>query len=166
MEKHDGGEKRKAPGDHYQDIEQPPLAIAPDGGIAPDMVGPPTPVPAATPQNFVCLRGPCRHYWELTTWMGSGNPAETWAELGVREPRQISRSCLAHPGTETELTEDCAFECNRWDPLSPREVRKREKRRARHYRRHPDHRPVEDLPTIAGIDDEELEDDGTSGTEG
>lgn len=168
MQKNDGGERRKSPKDQYQDIEPAPLPpVAPDGGLVATGVGPPTPVPAATPRNMICLRGPCRHYWELVTWMGAGNPAGTWEELGVREPRQINRSCIAHPGTETELTEDCAFDCSRWDPLSPREVRKREKRRERHYRRHPDHRPVEELPSIAGIDDiddEEIE-DGTSGTE-
>ncbi|MBT8452999.1 MAG: hypothetical protein KJO40_13605 [Deltaproteobacteria bacterium] len=154
MQKRDGGEKRKASADHYADFEPAPLPVAPDGGIAATGIAPLSPVPAATPRNMVCLRGPCRHYWELTTYLGSGNPADTWAELGVREPRQLNRSCLAHPGTETELTEDCAFDCNRWDPLSPREMRKRERRRKRYYRRHPDDQPLEELPTIAGFDDE------------
>ena len=142
-------EKVRTPIDQYQDIGLGPLPpIAPDGGFMPGGVGLPVPVPAATPANFVCLRGPCRHYWELETWMASGNPAETFGPDGLRDPvtgrplrapRQINRTCLVHPGTETELTEDCVSNCSRWDPLSPRELRKRLKARERYYRDHPEH---------------------------
>lgn len=146
MEKHENGGKHRAPAtDTYADWEPSPLVAAPDGGIAPDAVGELSSVPEASPANFICLRGPCRHYWQIETYLGAGNPADTWKELGIREPRQISRSCLVHPGTETEVTEDCVYDCNRWDPLSPREVRKREKRRLAHYQRFPGHRPAEDV---------------------
>jgi hypothetical protein len=159
LEKREAPGKVKSPLEQYDNVESAPLPpIAPDGGFAPGAgVGMPSSAPPADPEHFVCLRGPCRHYWELVTYMGAGNPEDTWAELGIREPRQINRSCLAHSGTETELTENCVFACNLWDPLSPREARKREKRRERHFRRYPEHRSIEDEATIAGIDDEEIE---------
>ena len=134
-------DKVKTPLKQYEDIEPAPLPpIAPDGGFAAGPIGLPPSVPAATPETFICLRGPCRHYWQIETFMASGNPSETWGEGGLvdpltneplRAPRQISRSCLAHPGTETELTDDCVYECNRWDPLTPREVKKRNARRSK-----------------------------------
>jgi hypothetical protein len=157
VEKQDGGDKYKTPQTQYKDVELGPLPVAPDGGIAAGAaIGMPPPVPEATPQQFVCLRGPCRHYWELVTDMGSGNPASTWDpinglkdELGqpLQIPRQINRSCLAQLGMETELTDDCVFDCNRWDPLSRSEIRKLERRRRRHFRRFPGHKP-EELPTF------------------
>jgi hypothetical protein len=131
-------DKTKSPIDQYKDVELGGLPpIAPDGGFAPGPVGIPPSVDAATPDNFICLRGPCRHYWQMETFMASGNPKETWGPDGLKDergaplrvPRQLNRSCLAHPGTETELTEDCVYECNRWDPMTPREVRKLDKRR-------------------------------------
>ena len=147
MEKSDDEGKRKAPIDQYKDVELGGLPpIAPDGGFVPGPIGVPPAVPAATPENFVCLRGPCRHYWEIETFMASGNPIETWGPDGLKDPdgnplripRQINRSCLAHPGTETELTEDTVYNCNRWDPLSARELRKLEKRRRVYLKLYPD----------------------------
>lgn len=142
--------KRRSPGDVYAGFEPGPLAIAPDGGIAPGPIGTSAPVPAATPETFICLRGPCRHYWVMETFFESGNPKETWdSEVGlkdadgkpVRQPHQITRSCLAHPGTIEELTEDAVFECNKFDPLSPRELKKRQKRIDGYFKRYPQHRP-------------------------
>lgn len=150
MEKHENDDKHKAPLDQYEGVELPAIAVAPDGGIV--GVGSPISVPAATPENFVCLRGPCRHYWQVETFIAAGNPSGTFGPKGLidpetkkplRIPRQINRSCLAHPGTETELTEDCAFACNKWDPLTPREVRTKEKAAEKYYRIHPNHRPKE-----------------------
>jgi hypothetical protein len=172
MEKHAGGdgEKAKAPADKYSEISDeafPAPPIAPDGGIAPGWGGIdlPSGAPPATPQNMICLRGPCRHYWELVTTSPAGNPSDTWAELGQREPRQINRTCIVNPGYETELTEDCAYDCNLWDPLREAEVTLREQRREAYFTKHPDHRPLEEQ-----LDDSELLDqedkDGTTGTEG
>lgn len=145
--------KHRVPLEQYADVELGPLPpIAPDGGFAPGPIGLPPPVPAATPEQFICLRGPCRHYWQISTYIASGNPKETWGEGGLvdletgeplREPRQISRSCRAQPGIEIELTEDCVYECNLWDPQTPRELVKIRKRREKYYRSHPDHRPKE-----------------------
>jgi hypothetical protein len=126
--------------------------IAPDGGFTPGPIGMSPSVPAATPEHFMCLRGPCRHYWQLETFFASGNPMQTWDAVDglkdsdgkpVRMPRQISRSCLAQPGMETELTDDVVYECSRWDPLSPREVRRLERRREKYYKIRPNHRSKE-----------------------
>ena len=144
----DEPDKSKAPLDQYQNVELSPIVVAPDGGaVIP--VGQPAAVPAATPENFICLRGPCRHYWHLETFMASGNPKGTWGPGGlkdadgkpIRVPRQINRTCLAHPGTETELTEDCVYECNKWSPLTPGELGDREKRAEKYYKINPSHRP-------------------------
>jgi hypothetical protein len=150
----DEDDKHKSPIDQYKDVELGGLpAIAPDGGFMPGPLGVPPSVPAATPADFVCLRGPCRHYWQLETFMASGNPSDTWGEGGLvdvetgkplRIPRQINRSCLAHPGTETELTEDCVYSCNKWDPLTPRELKARGKRQTKYFKLHPEQRPKED----------------------
>lgn len=155
--------KVKAPIDQYADFEPAALVVGPDGAPVLGALGNPPPIPAATPANFVCLRGPCRHYWEFTSYMSSGNPAGTWGDDGlkddagnhIREPRQINRVCLAHPGTETELTEDCVFDCNRWDPLTPRELKRRDKRRSKHLKLHPDHAPP---APVEHLTDEEIED--------
>lgn len=147
----DQDDKVKAPIDQYKDIEPGPMQIAPDGGIMLTM-GQPAAVPPATPDNFVCLRGPCRHYWRMETFMASGNPKGTWGPGGlkdehgkpVRVPRQINHTCLAHPGTETELTEDCVFVCNKWDPLLPSDLADRIKRQDKYFKLHPNHLPTKE----------------------
>ncbi len=144
------GDKTKSPIEQFSAIEPSPLPpIAPDGGFA-GPIGAPPPIPPATPDTFMCLRGPCRFYWELITHMESGNPAETWGEEGLRDehgepiaqPRAISRTCVANTGHETDLTDDNVYECNRWDPLTAREVKRLDKRRSKYLRLHPDHHPL------------------------
>lgn len=133
--------------DSYADVELPILPIGSNGLPALGLIGPPTPIPPASPDTFVCLRGPCRYYWERQTFMASGNPAETWGPDGlkdedgnpIRAPRQIDRTCTAHPGTETELTEDTVYACTRWDPLTQREIRARDKRIRKYLRLYPQH---------------------------
>lgn len=142
-------DKTKSPIDQYKDFEPAGLPpIAPDGGFMPGPIGIPPSVDAATPANFICLRGPCAHYWQMETFMASGNPKETWGPNGLKDadgkplrvPRQLNRSCLAHPGTETELTEDCVYECSRWTPMTQRELRDVSKRRSRYFKLHPEHK--------------------------
>lgn len=146
------GDKHKVPLDSLADVELGGMpTIGPDGAPAIGTLGMAPAVPAATPDLFICLRGPCRHYWQLETFFASGNPLMTWdvehglkdPETGepVRMPRQISRSCLAHPGTETEITDDLVFDCSRWDPLTPRENKMLAKRRSKYLKLHPDHDP-------------------------
>lgn len=128
------------------DFTPPPIPAAPDGGIpasiAAGALGQPTTVPARTPDNFVCLRGPCRHYWHLVTMAQEGNPAETWEHLGIPAPRQHHHTCLVNPGFETGFGDDNAYECNKWDPLDDAELVQIKVRRGAYYQRHPEHRPV------------------------
>lgn len=84
-------------------------------------VGQPSSIPPRNPKHFVCLRGPCRHFWHFKTSAGAGNPAETWEALGMEEPKQSNYFCLLHP-SETELTDDNVYECNRWDPMTRSEL--------------------------------------------
>lgn len=74
------------------------------------MLAPEAPLPAATPEHFVCLRGPCRHYFQIRTLAG--------VQLrGVEHiPTQVSRYCTAISGVQLDLTEDLVFECSRWEP--------------------------------------------------
>ncbi len=107
--------------DRFSEFEPSAVPIAPDGGIAPgygaDQI--PAPLPAEA-KTFICLRGPCRFYWQTQSEFPYGNPEGTF-EPG-KEPRSISRACLTHPGVHMDLTEDTVYDCNRWDPLEQREL--------------------------------------------
>lgn len=149
VELEDEDEKVRVPLDTYAAIPASPLPpMAPDGGILPGSIGTPPPVPAADPAIFVCLRGPCRHYWEMVTHLVAGNPGETWGEDGLKDPdgkplvapRQVSRVCQANPGTETEITDDVVYACNRWDPLLPSDQKALEKRRRVYLKQFPQYR--------------------------
>jgi len=113
------------------------MPIAPDGGIDGDMaaamMGQPAPVPSRTPEHFICLRGPCRHYWALVTMAQEGNPEETWAHLGIAAPRQHRHTCLVNPGFETDFGDDNAYECNKWDPMGESELFQLKARRDAYY---------------------------------
>ncbi len=86
-------------------------------------IGAPAATPPRTPENFVCLRGPCRYYWRLVTMANEGNPAETWKALGRDPPRQHHHVCLLDPSGETDFTDgDNAYDCNKWDPMTVNEV--------------------------------------------
>ena len=87
-----------------------------------ESVGQPQPVPERTPDYFVCLRGPCRHYWHLETMAQEGNPAGTWEALDIQAPRQHHHTCLVNPGFETSFEDDNVYECSRWDPLTEQEL--------------------------------------------
>lgn len=108
------------------------VVMPPGPGIG--SLGPPEPVPERTPENMICLRGPCRHYWHMVAMADAGNPAGTWAKLGVDAPRQHHHTCLAGP-EETDLAEDNVFECNRWEPYTNDELIKIKARRDQYTRR-------------------------------
>lgn len=141
--------KRRNPAESFSAVELTEIPMGP--GMVPLVgVGAPPPIPAAEPKTFVCLRGPCRHYWQLEMHFDAGNPEETWdPEIGlkdehgdpIRAPRKIERVCLAHPGVETELEDTAVLECSRWSPMTPREVKKLAKLRAKYFKRFPDHDP-------------------------
>lgn len=146
----DEDHKHVDPGSKLADVELGPIAMGPNLTPLLGPVGSTPPIPDATPELFVCLRGPCRHYWQFSSHIESGNPKETWdPEIGlkdeegnpIKQPRQINRVCLVHPGVETELDDNLVYDCSRWDPLSAREVRRQEKAKAKYYKRHPEHAP-------------------------
>jgi hypothetical protein len=120
-------EKRKEL-DPWKDVEPDPAPPpAKDGG--PNMVGylgRPEPLPKASPDNFVCLRGPCRHYIEIHSF------AEVESRGLDRAPRQINRICKVIPGVELDLTDDCVFECSEWVPMDPMDIANREHARQRY----------------------------------
>jgi hypothetical protein len=111
--------------DPFKDVEGlPPIPAAADGG--PNMVGyvgDVDPIPAATPENFICLAGPCKHYMEVHSLAD----VETRGHNGP--PKYINRLCRALPGVEIDLTEDCVFSCSEWAPLLPEERLDIEERR-------------------------------------
>jgi hypothetical protein len=153
--------------DIYEGSPPAPLPpISPDGGFpANQQLEQPASVPAATPEAFICLRGPCRHYWELDAFFESGNPEGTFEELGVAPPRQIARTCTVMVGVETELTEAMVYRCNRWDPYDPEELVTLDARRRRYYERHPDHLPAEDDPAVLAMaEDAPAEEGNTDGS--
>lgn len=91
------------------------LPVAPDGGILQSKpVEQLRPIPAATPENFVCLRGPCVRYLEIVSLSDVNAPT-----LG-RDPIQLNRYCRAIPGIEIDLTEDAVSACSDWDPIAPK----------------------------------------------
>jgi len=124
------------------------LPIGPDGGIdaelAAGMIGQPAAVPDRTPEHFICMRGPCKHYWHLVTMAQEGNPSSTWEHLGIAAPRQHHHTCTVNPGFETDFGDDNAFKCNRWDPLIDTELVQIKTRRELYYAAHPEHRPKEE----------------------
>lgn len=82
--------------------------VAPDGGFAPALLGEAESIPEATEVNFVCLRGPCRHYMQYMTWFPAGNTEGTFS--------QITRYCCKLPTKHIDLTEELVRDCNQWDP--------------------------------------------------
>lgn len=129
---------------HFDEPDEfliPETPMAPDGGpVAGYGLGQPAPVPERHPDNFICLRGPCRHYWHLVTMAQEGNPSDTWEHLKIPAPREHHHTCLVNPGFETAFSDDCAFECNRWVPLSENELVQIKRRRDEYFARHPEHR--------------------------
>lgn len=120
---------------NYPPFTVGPIGVAPDGGMVPNAM--PRDAPARDRTTLLCMAGPCRFYWQVTSPVDALNPDESWADLKdpdtglpLRKPRQFTRSCLTHPGTETQLTADSLVEeCNRWDPLTEEEINERETRR-------------------------------------
>lgn len=93
-------------------------------------VPPQGPLPARTPENFLCMRN-CRHYWHMVVPVDCSNPAGTWDAMGIPEPRQHVHTCTAQPGCETAL-DGLVYECSRFDPLTPRERRRVRRRREKY----------------------------------
>ena len=107
-----------------------------------EAVGQPIQVPPRHPDYFVCLRGPCRHYWHLVTMANIGNPAETFEALGIPVPRKHNHVCLVNPGMETTIGNDNVFECSRWEPQSTSDLIQIRVRREAYFDKHPEHAPA------------------------
>lgn len=140
----------------YGDFQPSSVPVAPDGGPVPGLAleGPDRPEP--TEDNFVCLRGPCRHFWHLVCSAGEGNPKGTFAALGVPEPREHHLTCTAHPGTETQLSfDEIVYECNRWDPVTASEMADTERRRRLYQIKRAAEEPIEEVDDLEGDEGEE-----------
>ena len=110
----------------------PPMS--PDGGFMPQLPIQPEPIPDATPENMICLRGPCRHYVEMTSLFQAGNTKGTLEHL----PRQINRFCRAIPGDAIPLTDEVVRICSEWDPLTPADMLARSRRRNSWLKKNPE----------------------------
>jgi hypothetical protein len=132
----------------YGDFQPSQVPIAPDGGPVPGWGAMDAPLrPEPTEDNYICLRGPCRHFWHLVCSAGEGNPGGTWEALGIPEPREHHLTCTAHPGTETQLSfDELVFECSRWDPMDDTERLMLEARRTLYQIRRAKNEPVEAVP--------------------
>jgi len=129
MEKQGGDPdaKRKSPHDQYADFSPAPVPVNPEDGSplpveAMQMQQAPA-APAVTEENMICCRGPCQHFWHVVTLAPDG---------GISGLKQHSYSCIRNAGMETELGDDCVFDCNLWDPIDPTDLRTRDLRRE-HY---------------------------------
>lgn len=130
-------EPRKA-GDTFADIEPAPMPpMTTDGGPAMQAPGPPPRILPATPEHMVCLRGPCRHYWEVKLPFAAGNPEGTWEELDIEAPKETLRTCLASPSREFDLGDICPLECNLWEPRSQEDEMALFVRRQQYFEAHP-----------------------------
>lgn len=122
-------------------------------GISPGIAAPQA-LPPATPDTVICLRGPCRHYWRIETNVDYGNPAGTFEDLGVEEPRERNNRCTIQSGVEWDMAGYDVYDCNRWDPLTKSESKRLEKRREDYYKRFPEHDPeMRDVDVDVSTDD-------------
>lgn len=89
----------------------PPQVTAPPSVTIPHLpLAPPDPTLPATPEHFVCLRGPCRFYLEIKS------PAQIENRGMGYTPEQTSRYCRAVQGATIDLGDDNVIACNTWDP--------------------------------------------------
>ncbi len=89
------------------------LPVTPDGKFTPATEAfEPDPIPEATPETFICLRGPCRYYVEQKTHFGAGNVAGSLDHV----PVMVNRRCSVIYGYEIVLTDEIMYDCNKWDP--------------------------------------------------
>lgn len=113
------------------EVQGGPPPIGPDG--MPFVISEPFRIPDATPENMVCLRGPCRHYFEPRLVASVGNTADSLDE----EPLAINRVCMRVPGFFYDLMDECVRSCTGWDPVTATEIRELESRRENFYERFP-----------------------------
>lgn len=88
----------------------------------PDRIKQGEPIPAATPETMICLRG-CKHYVEILTRFQAGNPKGTFD----KPPQARNRFCKAIPSSEIDLTDELVEECNLFEPLTAIALLKRKR---------------------------------------
>ena len=98
--------------DDFQPGSLPPEVTLPPsmGGVPRKPLAPSIPLPPATPEHFVCLRGPCKFYLEI------GSPSDVENRTLGYLPVQTSRYCRAIAGAILSLDDDAVFACSEWDP--------------------------------------------------
>lgn len=93
----------------------------------PGFVGQPEPEEEATHDTLVCLRGPCRYYWELET---KANVHANGLE-SVFKGRMMNRFCLRHTGdADPSIGGESIYACNQWHPLTAADLAALERDRA------------------------------------
>lgn len=118
------------PMDTLLDTDFGPIPISPTGDFVPaTSTFESEPIPEATEDNFICLRGPCRHYFEMVVHFAAGNTRGTLTSV----PMLTKRSCARIVGYEVDLTEEVVYRCNDWDPRSKEEIAAREARREEYH---------------------------------
>ena len=119
----------KDAGDHTEGLvaTQDPMGRGPLFHVP----APPAPAPAFCASNVPCLRGPCRHYFEIWGHFEHGNPPDT-PGIADGQLRVRAMSCMRVAGKEFDLSADAPIlACNQWDPLLPDDLDELERRRAR-----------------------------------
>src|SRR6185436_8511362 len=119
-----------SPMDTLLDTDFGALPVGPEGSFIPaTAVYESDPIPEATEENMVCLRGPCRHYLEMRPFFAAGNAKGTLDHHHVL----VKRTCMVISGYEVDMTDEVMNECTGWDPLMPEELALKNSRRERYY---------------------------------
>lgn len=121
------------------EAEEAGLPPAPSDALAGLTSGPESP-PPRTPEHLICLRGPCKFYWNFVSKGDWGNPSSTWT-ADMPAPRVHHHVCLRSKGLSEELdfSEEHIYSCNQWAPMSAIERASIENRRRAYFDSHPEH---------------------------
>jgi hypothetical protein len=116
--------------------ESSPASMGPGGQIFTPLAYDSLPMPDYTPENVICLRGPCKHYWEMKLFFESGNTEGTMPEA----PKYTQRACLRQSGVVQNLNDDVVFECSSWEPMTKVERNVQDAAREEFYQENPQFR--------------------------
>lgn len=111
------------------DFSPPPMDPTNPVGFMPGGYAEPYAQPAATEENFICLRGPCVHYWEQKMFLNVGNTQDVLDHA----PILVSRGCMRQAGYYYDLTDETIGDCNQWEPRDPEEIALQNQRREKFY---------------------------------
>jgi hypothetical protein len=125
--------------DQLMERELTPAAMGPGGNLFTPFAFDAMEMPEFTAENVICLRGPCRHYWETKQYFEAGNTAGTLDHA----PMYTQKICLKQPGVIVNMNDEVVKECNAWEPLDNLATTQRDKAREEFYQRNPQFRPQE-----------------------